>query len=124
MLKYQISTHTLWINGVQQVGNKFMPYSGHGAGLNNPAMQDAKGVGPIPVGLWRLTGWVNHPHLGKKVVHLLPIKVNPDYNRSGFFIHGDNNLRNFTGSDGCIILDEYLRDALIRSGETQLEVIA
>jgi hypothetical protein len=124
MIEYYISTHKLCINGVEVKGNQYTPYSGHGKGLNNAAMQDAHGVGPIPVGLWKLTAWVNHPHLGKLVTHLLPISVSPDYGRSAFFIHGDNQGRNFTGSDGCIVADYDQRQALQQSGETELRVVA
>lgn len=117
-MKYDISTGKLTL-----AGKEYQGYSGHGQGLNNPAMQGAKGVGPLPVGLWRLTTWVDHPHLGKLVTHLLPIRVPQDYGRSGFFIHGDNPKRNHTASDGCLIFDLDIRRLIKASGDTTLEVV-
>jgi hypothetical protein len=119
MITYQQSTGKLWINNVLQG----MGYSGHGPGLNNPAQENVKGVGPLPRGLWRLGAWSDHPHLGPIVSALKPIKLTASYGRSDFFIHGDNALMNHTGSDGCIVLSRALRQALRASGETQLTVI-
>lgn len=119
MITYKISTGQLWRDQtLLGVG-----YAGHGAGLNNPAMQDAKGVGPIPVGLWRIGAWVDHPHLGPVAAALKPIKLTASYGRDGFFIHGDNALMNHTGSDGCIVLSRALRQAIKATGEKQLTVI-
>lgn len=120
MIQYQQSTGNLWIKGVLQSAKG---YAGHGTGLNNPAMENVKGVGPLPRGLWRLGPWSDHPHLGKIVSHLLPISVPNLYGRDEFFIHGDNALMNHTGSDGCIVLDKATRLALRASGETQLRVV-
>lgn len=120
MIQYQISTGHLWVDGALQ---PWIGYSGHETGLNNIHMQNAKGVGPIPVGLWRVGQWVSHPHLGLVVAALSPIKLTSTYNRDGFFIHGDNALMNHSGSDGCIVLPVAARNALRATGETQLTVI-
>lgn len=120
MIQYQQSTGKVWIKGVLQ---STVGYAGHGLGLNNPDMEDAVGIGPLPKGLWRITTWVDHPHLGRMVSHLLPIQVPFEYHRSGFFIHGDNKLRNHTASDGCIVMDYNLRRAVMKSGDTQLRVV-
>lgn len=120
MIQYQISTGKVWIKGVEQ---PTLAYSGHGPGLNNPAMQSAHGIGPLPVGLWRITAWVDHPVVGAMVSHLLPISVAKLYGRDGFFIHGDNKSANHTASDGCIIMDHTLRLAVRNSGDTQIRVV-
>ena len=39
-------------------------YSGHGDGINNPAMQSVSNVGPIPQGQWTIGEGVNDPKLG------------------------------------------------------------
>lgn len=119
MITYNIKTGQLWHDD-KELG---VGYSGHGKGLNNPDMQSEKGVGPIPVGLWRIGSWINHPHLGVLVAALKPIRLTSTYGRDGFFIHGDNRLMNNTGSDGCIVLSNALRKALKATGETQLTVV-
>lgn len=63
-----------------------------------------------------------HPHLGPWVSHLIPIDPLSVFNRSGFFIHGDNHEMNHTASDGCIILSLVLRETIRDSGDTQLKV--
>ncbi len=116
-MKYDQATGVLTMRD----GKQYKGYSGHGAGLNNPALQDKAGVGPIPRGSWRTSAWMDHPHLGKLVTHLWQIRA--ETTRSGFFIHGDNREMNHTGSDGCIILSYDIRKAIKDSGETELEVV-
>lgn len=120
-ITFQQSTGKVWIDGNLQP--QTASYSGHGNGINNPALQSTPMIGVIPAGLWRIGSWVDHPHLGKMVAALLPISVPGLNNRSGFFMHGDNQLMNHTGSDGCIVMDFILRSNVKKSGATQLEVI-
>lgn len=86
-------------------------YSGKGEARNNPACQGEKGLGPIPRGMWKLSASVHHPRLGAEAIPLSPIGHDA-LGRSGFFIHGDNQLRNFSASSGCIILDRRIREAI------------
>jgi hypothetical protein len=97
-------------------------YSGHGEGLNNPAMQTTAMVGPIPEGVWSIGTAFDHPRLGPVAMHLSPVKVATT--RSGFFIHGDNAAMNHTGSDGCIILARSIREAINASADRDLTVTA
>lgn len=120
MIQYQQSTGKVWVKGVEQ---PTAGYSGHGPGLNNHSLENAKGIGPIPLGLWRITHWMDHPHLGRMVTHLLPVSVPNQYDRDAFFIHGDNKMMNHTASDGCIIMNYTLRLAVMKSGDTQLRVV-
>jgi hypothetical protein len=78
-------------------------YSGHGPGLNNPAMQQAHDVGPIPQGGYTI-GPPRTPidHLGPLALPLTHVSGNV-FGRSEFFIHGDNTAHDHSASDGCII---------------------
>jgi hypothetical protein len=98
-------------------------YSGHGAGVNNPALQNVQMVGPIPQGVWDIGTAMEHPHLGPLAMHLAPETGTQTFGRSGFFIHGDNSLMNETGSEGCIVLGRAIRQAIADSGDTRLTVI-
>lgn len=118
---------------VQKTGSLYRPnrkllaagYSGHGLGLNNPAWQDHIGVGPLPVGRYTI-GQAHEPidHLGPLAFPLVPFKTNDMLNRSGFFLHGDNHLRNHTASNGCIVEDEPYREEVGDSEDRQLVVVA
>lgn len=97
-------------------------YSGHGAGLNNPAMEADADIGPIPAGRWRIVEWFDHyENKGPCVARLEPVGHNA-HGRSGFLIHGDNQLGNNTASHGCIIAGPTIRHAMRDSGDNQLEV--
>jgi hypothetical protein len=99
-------------------------YSGHDAGFNNPALESDVGIGPIPRGMWTIGAFGNgHPHLGPLVAALTP-KGHDAHGRSAFFIHGDNAKADHSASHGCIILPRFAREAIARSGDTALEVVA
>ena len=115
---------------VQSTGKLYRPdgslagsgYSGVGTGLNNPAMQDVKNVGPIPVGLYSL-GEVSNEK-GPLTIRLNPSSSNEMHGRDGFLVHGDNHLMNHTASEGCIIMPNATRQELSASMEKILKVIA
>jgi len=98
-------------------------YSGNGDGLNNPAMEDKMDIGPIPRGLYRIEGFFDDLEKGPVVTHLDPDPSNEMYGRSGFMIHGDNQSMNHSASDGCIILDRDIREAIRDSEDMELTVI-
>ena len=81
-------------------------YSGHGAGRNNPSMEDVHNIGPIPCGVYMIskpecvTPAPPGPH-GPYIMRLSPVGHN-SLGRSGFLIHGDNVHHD--ASQGCIIL--------------------
>lgn len=118
MWTYQVTT------GLMHHGNvlKGVGYSGHDEGLDNPNMENVRAVGPIPRGRWQIGTFFDHPHLGSIVAHLSPINTQV-FGRSGFFIHGDNKSHNHSGSDGCIVADHSLREAIRDSGDKELSVI-
>jgi len=89
-------------------------YSGNGDGLNNPAMQIVKDVGPIPQGTYRIEQPHADPVVGPVAMRLTPYPTTEMYGRGDFLIHGDNAAMNQTASEGCIILPH---DARVQIGE-------
>lgn len=89
-------------------------YSGHGSGVNNPAMQNVVAVGPIPDDVYRIGQPYTDPHRGALTMRLTPIDGHaggPETHRDGFLIHAD--AVKFPGqmqaSEGCIILSAQIR---------------
>lgn len=121
MWTYSQSSGLLTRNG-QRVG---IGYSGHGSGVDNPALQQVKDVGPIPQGVWM----INPPRMtdkhGPYVMPLTAKAGTQTFGRDGFLIHGD--LVNAPGqelaSEGCIILARETREAIWTSNDHDLEVV-
>jgi Protein of unknown function (DUF2778) len=107
-------------------GEQFLTgYAGHGAGVNNPAMQDQHDIGPLPQGRYTMTALIDSPHTGLATIILDPDPANQMFGRSGFRIHGDNEAANRTASDGCIIAGHAPDRANIwNNGDHVLQVIA
>ena len=121
--QFQQSTGELRRNGVLLA----MGYSGNGAGMNNPAMQDRANEGPIPQGVYTIEPAYNDDVVGPVAMNLEPAPGNKMFGRGGFMIHGDDVIEEHRASDGCIILDRYARDEIGKDalrGENQLMVIA
>lgn len=80
-------------------------WSGNHTGKNNPDMQAAHNVGPLPQGLYRVGQWQDHPRLGPMVVPLTQIE-GETFGRSDFWIHGPSTAPSRYGqeSEGCIVL--------------------
>ncbi|MDB5724999.1 MAG: hypothetical protein JWQ16_1753 [Novosphingobium sp.] len=98
-------------------------YAGAGRGKNNPAMQDAVGVGPIPRGRWIITTVRDSPNTGPFTIVLEPAKGTDTRGRSAFRIHGDSVKNPGTASHGCIILPRAIRNQIWASGDRDLVVI-
>lgn len=97
-------------------------YSGHGSGLNNPAMQQVENVGPIPRGEWRIGAFFDDPGgKGPMVAHLTPVAAET-FGRDGFMIHGDNEAMDHSASEGCIVLPRGVRQMLMTSEDRSLIV--
>jgi len=110
-------------------------YSGHGRGVNNPALQSLKApeykgkqssdkydAGPIPNGLYLIRPMeAIHGRL-RNAMPLSPDKLNNMYSRDAFLIHGDNGRGNRTSSDGCIIMELRHRNIINTSSEKHLLV--
>jgi hypothetical protein len=119
--KYQQSTGK-WFNPAGQwIGTA---YSGHGAGLNNSAMEADAGIGPIPAGAWKIAPAKSPPdHLGPLAMPLAPDGFDP-HGRSGFFIHGDfAGDADESASHGCIVTVRAVRQLIDASADCDLLVI-
>ncbi|HKT90099.1 MAG TPA: tlde1 domain-containing protein [Candidatus Sulfotelmatobacter sp.] len=100
-------------------------YSGHGDGKNNPALQDAHDIGPIPQGLYSIgspTDLTGGPH-GPYVLPLTPDPGNEMFGRSGFLMHGDSMGHPGEASLGCIIAPRPARVKVAESGDQALQVV-
>lgn len=99
-------------------------YAGRGKGKNNPLMQDARGVGPLPRGMWLIVGApYDSPNTGKYTIKLRPAPGTNTFGRSEFRIHGDSIKNPGTASRGCIILPPAVRRQIVASGLRDLEVV-
>ncbi len=96
-------------------------YSGHGAGINNPAMEAVANRGPIPRGRWLIGPAYAHATLGPVTMRLLP-HGHAAQGRALFRIHGDNARGDRSASEGCIILPRWARAAIDASADDELEV--
>ncbi len=102
-------------------------YSGNGEGLNNPAMQQVHGVGPLPQGIYTIHPPHDDVKVGPIAMRLVPESGNLMFGRGDFLIHGDNAHANFSASEGCIIMPHDARVAIgadVLAGDNQLQVTA
>jgi hypothetical protein len=98
-------------------------YSGKaGAWRNNPDMQPAGGVGPIPAGRYSIGSAHLSPNTGPITMNLDPLPGTNVFGRSLFRIHGDN--ANHDASHGCIILGPAIRRQIDASHDRVLTVVA
>lgn len=116
--QYSQSTGHLTRNG-ETVGTG---YSGRGAGRNNPALEHARNIGPIPRGRYRIGPAYAHPDKGPVTLNLSP-EGHLAHGRTSFLIHGDSRNNPGDASEGCIILRPDIRRRIATSGDSVLEVI-
>lgn len=100
----------------------FHGYSGHGEGVNNPALESRPNVGPIPKGLWTIASAFAHPKLGP-VAMRLAMQQGSTFGRTAFLIHGDNGRGDRSASEGCIILPRLIRERIAASDDRALLVV-
>ncbi len=104
-------------------------YSGKGRGKNNPALQNVRGVGPLPRGRYRIGTPRTSHRTGPFVMDLYPVDATPNdtvhdaTGRSAFQIHGDSVRNPGEASSGCIILPRAVREQIWRSGVHVVEVV-
>lgn len=87
-------------------------YSGAPDHVNRTESEGLVAKGPIPRGVWLMDPPANHKRLGPQSIQLEAADPKTALKRSGFFVHGDNQLVNGTASTGCIILDRATRDLM------------
>jgi len=83
-------------------------YSGHGDGVNNPALQPVQGVGPIPQGMWKINAPIKSQHTGPFALPLIPFASTETFGRGiaePFEMHGDwvGHEGQRLASCGCVI---------------------
>ncbi len=95
----------------------------HKEGINNPAYQYTKDIGPLPVGWYTIGTPVEGTHLGPLAIPLTPDPANDMRGRADFFVHGDHIGAPGTASDGCIIMSHATRQLINQSNDKRLHVI-
>lgn len=97
-------------------------YSGVYTNKNNPSRQQVRGMGPLPRGTYRITGF--SASLGPMTI-LLEQTSGETFGRSLFRIHGERKPPKLPGyaSEGCIILGPSKRNRILNSHDTVLEVV-
>jgi hypothetical protein len=98
-------------------------YSGHGPGLNNPAMQNVRNVGPIPQGVYDIGSQRDSLRTGRGVLDLSPRLGTNTFGRTDFQFHGDNSRGDQSASRGCIVVPRSVRDQINNSSDRELRVI-
>lgn len=93
-------------------------------GVNNPADEGLKNIGPLPEGLYTCGEPVEHSQLGAFAIPLHPDPSNDMQGRGGFYLHGDTAALNHSASEGCIIAPRPTRNAVWASPDHQIQVVA
>lgn len=99
-------------------------YAGRGAGKNNPAMQNVKGIGPLPVGWYTLQPPADDLVVGHYAMRLVPDKENEMFGRNSFFWHGDSSEHPGLASHGCIVHPHAVRAFGWMSGDHRIQVVS
>lgn len=119
MLVYDQSSGKLYRDNIHIADG----YSGYDLGKNNPKMEGARGIGPIPKGIWQITQRRTSKNTGPVTLTLAPHAQTDTLGRSEFRIHGDSIKNPGAASHGCIILPRVVREEIWASNERILTVI-
>jgi hypothetical protein len=98
-------------------------YSGHGAGVNSPAMQQVHEIGPIPRGVWSIGAPYDSDKTGPFTLPLIAANIDLCFGRSDFRIHGDSKEHPGEASHGCIILPRATRERINAEADRRIEVV-
>lgn len=93
-------------------------------GVNNPADEGLKNIGPLPEGLYTFGTPVDHSQLGAFAIPLIPDPANDMKGRGDFYVHGDLAGAYHAASEGCIIQPPTTRHAAWDSPDHRLQVVA
>lgn len=99
-------------------------YAGYEEARNQPDLETIPNRGPLPRGWYRMGPAVHHAELGPLAIPLAPLPGTVTWGRSGFYVHGDSAERPGAASHGCIVLPRAAREALAKSSDRLLEVVA
>jgi len=93
-------------------------------GINNPSMQGAKFIGPLPEGFYTFGVLIEkHQHLGLYVFALIPDATNTMFGRGDFYVHGDTQIPGHA-SEGCIVMRHNVRREMHESQCQRIQVVA
>ncbi len=112
--KFESGTGKIWGSTNNYLG---IGYAGQGAGKCNPEMENVKGIGPLPHGLWKpVQFFAVHPTVGKDAVRVDPADQETldrvkKYGRDpmSFFMHGDSIEHPGLASHGCMVEQHDIR---------------
>ncbi len=127
-LYYQSTGQLLHVDDNRYADYVATGYAGNGAGLNNPAMQNANGIGPLPQGNYTIQPQQDNttngprPHKLPASMRLTPNPANQMNGRAGFLIHGPHSNDHHDSSNGCPIFAKNVRDKIGNSGDNCLQV--
>lgn len=119
MLFYNSRSGVLTLRG-QVLG---IAYSGHGDGLNNPALEAEPGLGPIPRGTYIMGAPHTSQNTGPYTMDLTPVG-HTAFGRSLLRMHGDNRSGDESASHGCIVTNRKIRETIWRlNDDRKLDVV-
>ena len=121
MWTYEIRTGRMFKDGSIVVTG--IGWAGQGAGKNNPDMQSAHGIGPLPCGLYKIQEPHDSPRTGPYTMNLVPDPANQMYGRGDFRIHGAAFEHPELSSEGCIIQAKTVRVEVWESNDHDLKVV-
>lgn len=127
MWTYKVSTGELFGPAGSLVSKG---YSGHGKGRNNPKLQGVKGVGPLPLGMWRIGEMYDSERVGRNAIKLYAVDATPNDDthdatgRGAFRVHGDNVRGDGSASNGCLIFPRPVRLQLAKHKGAILNCVA
>lgn len=108
--EYNSKTGELWVCN----GDFCMPlatgYAGASPYVNRPDMDNVAKLGPLPKGSYDMRV-DSHPRFSEPSIRLTQT-AGYTYDRSGFWIHGDNAKLDRSASSGCIVLNKVTRRAI------------
>ena len=96
----------------------------HPEGINNPADESIKDIGPLPEGQYAFGEPVEHSLLGPFAIPLIPDPANEMYGRGDFYCHGDTADLDHSASEGCIIMPRAVREAMWASSDHLIQVVS
>jgi hypothetical protein len=104
-------------------------YSGGNCGkdleaVNNAADESLADIGPLPEGLYTFGQPVLQSKLGGFAIPLNPDPSNEMFGRGDFYCHGDSIQHPGDASEGCVIMPLAWRQAMWKSPDHQLQVVA
>ena len=124
MWQYKQSTGELFNDAGEKVATGYAGGNcgANPEGVNNPDLQNARKIGPLPRGAYTFGIPLMNSHLGPFAIPLNPNPANEMEGRSAFYMHGDTTPSG-NASEGCIIMPRATRQACWNSKDHTLTVV-